>query len=424
LRTPLTSIQLAANELKFAEEKMQQETLLQVISVSADGLLALINDMLDLGTIVAGKMVLHPALFDVKELLDEVKLVLTPFANRKRMEVKIDFQMPSNCVVNLDRARLRQVLLNLGSNAIKYSNRDVSFWVSLLNNDRELCVKVIDSGPGISPEAIGKLFLTFSRLEPQDAESHQYTSGGTGLGLCIAKQIVNLMGGTIGVTSQLGQGSVFYFSVPVEPRFEALKRPKPSTTISSISTDEMEQQLAALTPSAVMGVGEARGSDGATAAGGVSDADFMSFQCAKPLDVLVVDDTLVNLRLMERTLTRLGVNVTTAASGPAALELARGHAFDLVLLDFFMPEMTGAQTCALLRAMPAYADVPIVCVTASERPTEEVGFTGFLFKPFSATQFEALIDKCETSKADAANQPAQRNVQEQREGFGGEKGNV
>ncbi len=388
LRTPLTSIQLAANELKFCDTKQQQETLLHIVSVAADSLLSLINDMLDLGKIVAGKMVLHMAWFDMRELMDEVVLVLTPFAHRKNVSVKLDVALPPHTAVRLDRARLRQVLLNLGTNAIKYSNKDVTFRVSLENRDTELFVRVIDSGPGIKPEEIGKLFAVFSRLSQEGIDSGEC---GSGLGLVIAKELVDLMSGEIGVKSEVEVGSEFFFSIPAD---NCIGCPSPSTTSNtaltlSLSSEDVSAQMVRLRKLSAPHVAKTDRKES-----GLAENDFLSFVCPPPLSVLVVDDTVVNLRLMERILLRLGANVVTATSGEQALEIAEEHGkFDLILLDYFMPGMNGVETCDRLRQLPEYASVPIVCVTASERPAGYEGFSDFLPKPFSAPLLKSLIDK-------------------------------
>ncbi len=389
LRTPLTSIQLATDELKYCETKQQQEVLLQVVSAASDSLLSLINDMLDLGKIVAGKMVLKMSWFDLREMLDEVVLVLMPFASRKNVSVKLEVGTPLHCFVRLDRTRLRQVLLNLGTNAIKYSNRDVVMRVTLEKGDSELCVRVIDSGPGIKPEEMDKLFAVFSRLSEDGNESG---ASGSGLGLCIAKELVDLMGGEIGVMSELQVGSEFYFCIPAES-CNGFPSPTSNSSAMSMSSEDTSSQAVQVsdmsTPQVSLVEHKEMEKDR-----GLAEDDFLSFVCAPALSVLVVDDTVVNLKLMERILMRLGANVVTATSGEKALEIAAQHAkFDLVLLDFFMPGMDGVETCARLRQLPEYAAVPIICVTASEKPAGYEGFTDYLPKPFPAPLLQSMIEK-------------------------------
>ncbi len=268
-----------------------------------------------------------------------------------------------------------------GTNSIKFTRESVSLLVQSRNGN--LFVSVQDDGRGIDANDLPHLFSAFSRLESK--------IGGTGLGLCISKSLVEMMKGSIGARSEVGQGSLFYFEIPCEfgsldmqkggwwPYFFGSRhffffffffflntRIGSTVSLMSSSVDDMFVSLSSSSKS-----GAPRVADPPLEERDLSDADFLTFTLPPPLHVLVVDDTEINLKLMTRSLERMGLVATGAASGREALELAAENVYDLILLDMFMPEMSGSETCAELRKIPAYAKAPIVCVTVRIRKDVE-----------------------------------------------------
>ena len=258
-------------------------------------------------------------------------------------------------------------------------------------NKQLLHVRVCDHGPGIAPADVATLFKSFRRLDNDVAHG---TVDGTGLGLCIAKELVDLMGGEIGVESTLGVGSVFFFSLPCEVgdgSNSKLSSSSPSLFVS-LSTQSNDDWGAGQLAAMVADRARARNLQAVEGNVELAEADFLSFSLPRPLQVLVVDDMLVNLKLMIKSVARLGAMAHGASSGQEALAMAKEHTFDVILLDFFMPGMDGAETCKALRQDPAYENLPIICVTASLLPIDPC-FSDYLPKPFSTNQLQDLLDK-------------------------------
>jgi two-component system, sensor histidine kinase and response regulator len=320
IRTPLNGVIGTTELLMETTLDNRQAQFASVIRSSADTLLALINDVLDFSKIEAGRFELDRAPFDLREVVEDIAAMLAPHAQEKGLELVCSLSPAVDPYLKGDPARLRQVLLNLASNALKFTDKgEVALRVEPEPGPEgftSLRFTVRDTGIGISADQIGRLFQLFTQVDSSMTRRH----GGTGLGLAISKQLVELMGGRIGVTSQPGEGSVFWFTIP----FERSAAP-------------------------ALGGAEAAGMRGR--------------------EVLVVDDNKTNRQILIEQCQSWGLTVQAAADGPTALNLlgqaSRSHTpFSLIILDMQMPGMTGGDVARVIRQDPTQAGVPLVLLSS------------------------------------------------------------
>jgi signal transduction histidine kinase len=349
LRTPMNAV-LGFAQLMGLDPAVSagQRQSLDHILRAGKHLLHLINDALDLAHVESGRLTLSPEALGVADLVQEVVALMQPQAQGHR--VTIESAVPAGVVVRGDRLRVKQVLLNLCSNAVKY-NRPGG-WVRLGAEPADagrVRITVEDNGQGISPEGQARLFEPFSRLGAELGPVE-----GTGIGLSISKRLVELMDGRIGVHSAPGQGSRFWVELPVD-RFAA-----------SPPTEK---------------VGRAAGATGTL----------------EPATVLYVEDNPDNMALVVRIVERHhGVRLVTASSAALGVELARAHRPDLVLADLHLGDSSGYALLERLRAHADTRDIPVVAVTANAMPIEaqrakEAGFAAFFTKPIDVGRFDELL---------------------------------
>lgn len=327
IRTPMNGIIGMTGLLLETPLNQEQRECADVIRGSGEALLCIINDILDFSKIEAGKLTLEPVEFDIEAAVHEVAELLARPAHQKGIELLVRFDKGCPRRIVADPGRVRQILLNLLGNAVKFTpSGSVLVEVAAVDTRRadhaRLRLSVQDTGIGIAPEKLPLLFQKFSQA---DASTTRHF-GGTGLGLAICKQLVDLMGGAIGVTSEIGKGSTFHFEIPV--------------SVAESSPDE--QQGLAL------------------------PADFR---------VLVVDDDPVSRRVLSQLLGGLGVSCDTAESGMAALPLLRaaaqdGKPYNLGLLDMRMPIMDGAQLARAIRKDERLHATRLAIVSAHVRPDD------------------------------------------------------
>jgi PAS domain S-box-containing protein len=354
IRTPMNGIIGFANLLLDTQLSHDQREFVHTIRTSSDTLLSIINDILDISKIEAGKVLLEERPLDVRRMTDEVVALLKPRAAERgnSVTVRIDPSVPAGLLG--DAVRLRQVLFNLVGNAIKFTENGV-VGVELRARDerggRRLHVEVRDTGIGIAPDKIASLFQKFTQADASTTRRF----GGTGLGLSICKGLVELMGGVVGVDSAPGRGSTFWFELPL--REARLERDEPRAG----------QPSGALT--------------------GVR--------------VLIADDNLVNQRLVSMLLGRAGVEVTVVNDGRAALERVQAERFDAVLMDCHMPELDGYEATRRIRLWESEArrsHLPIIALTASAMESDHQaclasGMDDFLSKPVSVTDLYACLER-------------------------------
>jgi signal transduction histidine kinase/CheY-like chemotaxis protein len=377
LRTPLNGILGLTDMLLATRLDDEQRELAGAVLKSSDTLIGLINDVLDFSKNEAGRLVLDVKEFDPRPVLDQVVQALSITARNKSLQLNLtpDLALPHNVLG--DSGRLRQVLLHLVGNALKFTERG-SVTVSAAEATRDgtravLRFLVRDTGIGIAPDTVAAIFQPFTQVDT----STRRRFGGTGLGLAICKQLVGQMGGEIGVESELGRGSAFWFTVPVGLPAEAPQRLEeasqtvivapaaplivalhrslrpPSASPQSLRPPSLRppsqrpatQRPKSLRPPSL----RPRASDP-----------------ARPW-VLLVDDNAVNLKVAAHALKKLNLNVVPATNGVEALEIFPSRSFDAVLMDCQMPEMDGFEATARIRHKEASIAwrTPIIALTAN-----------------------------------------------------------
>ena len=351
IRTPMNGVLGMAQLLKRDAVDPVQAQRLGVLIDSGEYLLAILNDILDVSKIDAGKLELVPAPESVGGLFEKLVGFWSARADEKGVGLRLLVASDIPDHVMVDALRLRQVLFNLVGNALKFTEQgSVEIIVEAAERGGgmvDLHVAIRDTGPGIAGHHLAFLFDRFSQVE--DAEARRF--GGTGLGLAIVKQLTELMNGRVWVESALGAGSTFHVEIPV--------------LIATTSAPDAPLQVVA------------------------SDLSM------EPLRLLAVDDNATNLLVLDQLLSSLGHHVAKALSGAQALEVLASQSFDLVLTDIQMPEMTGTELLKRLRAEPGpNRDVPVLALTADvtsggRQHYLDQGFTEHAAKPI---QLEALLE--------------------------------
>jgi two-component system, sensor histidine kinase and response regulator len=357
IRTPMNGMMGMVNLVLETSLEPEQREHLQTAHESAESLLTVINDVLDFSKIEAGRMTLDPVPFSLSRCISGVQRTLLPVASEKLLVLIEDIspETPDNIVG--DPVRLRQILLNLINNSIKFTSLGgVKVGVCSESLDQRgvlLHFTVRDSGIGIDPSKQATIFDPFEQAD--GSTTRQY--GGTGLGLTICARLVALMNGRIWVESELGRGSTFHFTASFP--------------------------LAGDVPSPV---------------------NVPAEQHDQPLDILLAEDNPVNQRLAVRLLERRGHRVTVAGNGRAAVELATTFHFDVVLMDVQMPIMDGLEATRLIRAHSA--SIPILAMTAHAMDGDRerclaAGMNGYTSKPIHADQLFAAIHSLMGAKLEA-----------------------
>jgi two-component system sensor histidine kinase/response regulator len=355
IRTPMNGI-IGMTELTLDTElSVQQREYLGMVKASADSLLQIINDILDFSKIEAGRLALDPAPFELREVLDDTMRTLALRAHEKHLELLCDVDNDVPHRVTADAGRLRQVLINLVGNAIKFTESgEVVVRVRMERSDSAegvLHLAVTDTGIGIPPEKHALIFNAFNQADGSITRRY----GGTGLGLTISSNLVQLMGGRIWVESIQGAGSTFHFTVDV-----------------SVLPDELDQ------------------------------SDGLSLAALENMAVLVVDDNATNRRIFEKTLEKWRMRPTLVDNGPDAIvavreSAERGDPFKLVLLDANMPGMDGFTAAKLLTDEGGTKAPTIMMLTSSGELMDSIrcrdlGISSYLVKPVRQTALcEAIL---------------------------------
>jgi signal transduction histidine kinase/DNA-binding response OmpR family regulator len=359
LRTPLNAI-IGYSEMVQEELEEEGQTRfiadLQKIHAAAKHQLGLINDILDLSKIEAGKVTVFVESFDVPKLVEEVATTIRPLVLKNSNRLEID--CPADLgLMHADQTKVRQILFNLLSNATKFTERGaIRLEARRLQpghgNSNTFQFVISDTGIGMSTEQVGRLFQAFTQAEASTTRKY----GGTGLGLTISKKFCEVMGGDLTVSSELGKGSVFRVVLPAEVK-EPERPARPS---------------AAIEPTAVPGKPE-------------------SLHSA----ILVIDDEPAARDLVQRVLVKEGYRVETAGSGPEGLAMARRLKPAAITLDVMMPGMDGWAVLTVLKADPSTADIPVVMITVVD--DKNLGFTlgatDYLIKPIDWERLIAILEK-------------------------------
>jgi len=408
LRTPLNAILGFAQLLELDDLPPAQASSVDQIDRAGRHLLSLINEVLDISRIEAGHLVLSTESVEVDDVLDEVTTLLSPVAESGGIALSVDVDGARSMRVGADRQRLLQVLLNLGSNALKYNNRGgaVAFRTGP-GAAGTVRFEVHDTGPGIPADQRGELFVPFSRLGAERSAVE-----GTGVGLALSKQLVEAMGGCIGVDSTPGRGSTFWVELgtvdplgddaPVTPRHRAPPDPPgtawaagaPTTGATPTPTARRAPSPAGAAPDASRDVAAAAHRDHAAMPGAAG-----SGAVAPGVVVLQIEDNPSNASLVQQILAkRPAVRLVSAAEGRAGLQLACQHRPDLVLLDLHLPDLSGDELLHRLKAVPELADTKVVVVSADATPGRisrmlDLGVEGYLTKPVDVEALLRLVDQ-------------------------------
>jgi CheY-like chemotaxis protein/anti-sigma regulatory factor (Ser/Thr protein kinase) len=344
IRTPLNGVLGMAQLLHTDGLTGRQKSKVETILTSARALLALLEDVLDISKIEAGIMTLQPAPVSARTLLEETCSALSAAADEKGLRVELSVAPEADAPFSGDGRRIRQVLLNLAANAVKFTPTGAVQLRAQRREDR-IRFEVADTGPGVPPAQREMIFDRFRQAYGGLDRSHD----GAGLGLAISRELVQLAGGAIGVDDNPGGGALFWFELPYTP-IEAESAPEPARAPAS-------------------------------AAG----------------TALIVEDNKINQMVIEATLLELGLEAVTVDSGAAALKASADQTFEIAVIDHHMPGMTGSETIRALRDRETGADrVPILLLTADAREetfaqAREAGADAWAGKPFDVPALQAQI---------------------------------
>ena len=356
LRSPLNAILGFAQLLESGTPPPSPTQAASVGQILTAGwyLLKLINEILDLALIESGRLSLSLEPTSLKDVMQDCQAMIAPQAKQKGIHIKFA-SVDDDCFVIADRTRLKQVLVNLLSNAIKYNRPHGTAEVSYrLHSGGRLRISVRDSGEGLSPQKIAQLFQPFNRLG-QEAGAEE----GTGIGLVVSRQLVELMGGEIGVTSTVGGGSVFWFE------------------LNAASAPELvEDELLVLPLPEAM-----------------SPAD------ASVRTLLYVEDNQANMALVEQLIARRpDMRLLGAQDAMRGIAMARAHQPDLILMDINLPGISGMQALAILQDDPTTRHIPVLALSANAMPRDiekglAAGFYCYLTKPIRVNEFMTALDE-------------------------------
>lgn len=356
IRTPLNAVLGLSHLLAKSPLSPEQHDRLDKIAGAGKHLLLVINDILDLAKIEAGKIELQSSAFCPAAILQEVSALISDGAHKKGLSIRVDTAgLPARIVG--DATRLRQAILNLASNAVKFTSQgSVTLRGEVLAEDKARCqlrFSIEDTGPGIAPIKQPALFTAFTQLD--NSSSREF--GGTGLGLVITRHLAHLMGGEVGVESTLGQGSCFWLTIHVDR-----------------STG---------------------GEQAGPALSGLSAASYLK-QRLLPAQILLAEDEPINCEVAVELLSCVGCQVDVAVDGEKAEKMAASRNYDLILMDIQMPLLNGFQAAALIRQMPQHRTTPILAMTADVMQADKErclqhGMNDFISKPVDPEQLYATL---------------------------------
>lgn len=356
IRTPMNGVIGMTGLLLDSPLNDEQHETATAIRRSAEGLLLIINDILDFSKIEAGKLRLESIPFDLRVLMKDIAAQFDYSAKSKGLTLRVEEESSTISARLLgDPGRIRQVMTNLVGNAIKFTAKGhvtISVSTTETNEQARIQLRVIDSGVGITDDKLPTLFRPFTQADGSTTRKY----GGTGLGLSISKQLVELMGGTIGVTSEYGKGSTFWFelTLPIDQSTAS----EPGTTVVNTTATELERLS---------------------------------------LRVLIVEDNVINQKVASRMLKKFGCVVDVAANGKKALEAIAKTRYDIIFMDCHMPEMDGFEATRAIRG-GKLTQAPIIAMTAAVLDAErqacvDAGMDDFIAKPVLINALEQMLGK-------------------------------
>ena len=373
IRTPMNAVLGMTGLLLETPLNSEQQDFLETVRISGDALLSLINEILDLSKLEAGEMMLETLYFDLSTCIEEILELLAPQAHNKGLEIAAF--IPPNVPIHIqgDASRLRQIIMNLMSNAIKFTSQgEVVVRVKLISETQDTATiqfAITDTGIGILPEDKNKLFKPFTQVDASITRRY----GGTGLGLAICQELVNLMGGRIGIESEIGKGSKFWFELPFT------KQPE------SVSQNQ-------------------------------------DYSILNQRRLLVVDDNATNRKILHHQAIRWGMQVYEVDSAMAALEALQTAAqqempYDIAVIDMQMPDVDGMTLGIQIKENPAIANVPLIMLTSTNQRDEvkrslDIGFISYLVKPAKPARLLEIIINILSKQSKINNSQISINPQE------------
>jgi signal transduction histidine kinase/ActR/RegA family two-component response regulator len=358
IRTPMNGVIGMADLLRESDLSEEQRHGVETIIHCAEALLTIINDILDFSKIEAGKLIIEHVPFDLREVVEESVELLMVSARKKGIDLISNYGADVPCRVIGDPGRLRQIITNLVGNAVKFTARgSVNVKVERLEPaaDRlQLRFQVEDTGMGIPEEKLGGIFDKFTQADT--STTRQF--GGNGLGLAICKQLTELMGGRIGVISRLGEGSAFWFSLPMSV---------------DVTEDGSCSRIRKSSPS-------------------------KNFVPSISAHVLVAEDNPVNQQVAVRMLKKLGCTVDVAENGKEALERISRSSYNMVFMDCQMPVMDGFEATAQIRCLEPHRNLPVIAMTANAMDQDrerclQAGMNDFLTKPVRLDRLAKVLHR-------------------------------
>jgi len=377
IRTPMNGVIGMTNLLLETELDPQQRDFTETLRTSGEALLTIINDVLDFSKIEAGKIHFENVEFDLRKVVEDTLEMTVPRAGGKNVEVTAFIPSETPTFLIGDPGRLRQVLLNLVGNGVKFTDEGevnvAVMCVEEIEQQVKLRIEVTDTGVGIKSEVQDRLFLPFSQADSSTTRKY----GGTGLGLVISKRLVEQLGGEIGCTSKAGEGAIFWFTITLGKA----KPPQP-----------------------------------------------LQLQSLIGLRVLIVDDNATNRKIFHHQLTSWKMRTAAAANGPHALQLlevekANGDPFDIVILDLQMPEMDGMMVAQEIRKREAFKDLRLVLLTSlgqnfSAEVLKKYGIQTCLLKPVRQADFFNALTRCVNDGGKLSSQVQNQTLAQARDGSG------
>ncbi|MCI6265470.1 MAG: ATP-binding protein [Erysipelotrichaceae bacterium] len=352
IRTPLNAIVGFSNSILEDTSLEEAKTEAKDIIMASNNLLEIVNGILDISKIEAGKMEMVEVEYSPRSVFEDITKLILPRLEEKPIELKTDFSSDLPAVLYGDMGKVREIITNLLTNAVKYTNKGmIVFQVSCINQKgiSKLVISVEDTGRGIKPEKIDKLFTKFQRLE----EDRNTTLEGTGLGLAITKNLVEMMGGKIVVQSKYGSGSKF--------------------------TVYLKQKIVKMVSETVE----------------VQDEENTEIVDYSDKKILVVDDNMLNIKVATRLLKNYNIVPDTVLSGEEALKKVKEEQYDLIFMDDMMPKLSGVETFQKMQEDKNFK-VPVVVLTANaitgmREKYLSVGFTDYLAKPIDKLELERIL---------------------------------
>lgn len=360
IRTPMIGIMGAVDLLAESKLADQEYENIEIIRECGEQLLSIINSILDMSKLELGIMELYPKACNLPDLFTHLVNIIEPALKEKGLSIKLDISSNIPATVRIDEAKLRQLLINIFYNAIKFTNQGyITFSAIIEKIDAVswLSLAISDTGIGIPDYEVENIFTPFTQVD--NSTSRQY--GGTGLGLFISKKLVDLMQGSIKVKSQEGLGSTFYIKIPLEVISDLEVNQKANLSFN----DNYEDKLL---------------------------TDFA------PIRVLLVEDNVLNQKIVSQMLVNYGFEITLANNGLECLRLLQEMHFDIILMDMQMPVMDGYEATRMIRQYEDLQNIPIIAMTAHAMTGDREkclasGCTSYIAKPFKAEELAREIRK-------------------------------